>query len=473
MEAIVGVDIGTTNIKVMAFSTQGEPLAAYNRKNNIYEDQPKQYDFDGQYIFDSVLEMLRELVEKGVKIASIGISSFAETVFPVFSESNSIRRTMAWYDLRTQNNMERFVVKICDKEFYHITGLQIRSLYSIFKVGWYYENLNEIFNAATKWLPANSYLGYLLTGSAYIDYSMASRTGALDLANRRWSDKIFSLLPFNQEIFPDFIDSGQCIGLLKREYKEFLGINYDVPVSLGGHDHICGNYAVAAYQGENIVVDSMGTAENIQAIIDRQNIDLVAFATQNIFTGLHVIPSKAYIYKAFHYSGGLINSLMSMFFNKPSEKFKEDDFKRFIREANEFVNQPTLIDFYIEDNNDKRFDDLLQSLCGINILNISSKTKRGEIFMASMRYLAKKSKEIIYTIEEIIGNRAEVVMIGGSIRNRLFMSEKAKIIKRNMYLNSMEEAVTLGAALLGGVGANVFKNYEDAVKNLTRQKVRV
>ncbi|AZO94282.1 hypothetical protein D7D81_06550 [Halocella sp. SP3-1] len=471
VKALVGIDIGTTNIKVIAFSVEGKPLITLSRKNVICEENGY-FDFDGNYIFKNVLSMINELVIKDIKIESIGISSLAETVFPIFKTDISTIKSMVWYDRRTNKIKESFFKKIGEEDFFKITGLKPQALYSIFKIGWYYENENEFFSKAIKWLPVNSYLGYQLTGAHYIDYTMLSRTGALDIKKKEWSDKIFSLLPFNKEVFPDFINSGEKIGFLKKRYKNFLGIDYDIPVSLGGHDHICGNYAVAAFQGNNVIMDSMGTAENIQAIVNLENIDLEKLFKKDLFVGLHVIPDKAYIYRAFHYSGGLINNLISLFFNKPIKDIGKKDFEQFNKEASRYLNKETEINFFIEDNKDNiTSKDLF--LHDINIIDIPLRARRGEVFMAGIRYLGKKGKEIICDLEKLTGIKAEVVAIGGSTRNELLMKEKARIIKRNLYINQVEEAVTLGAALLGGVGAGIFKDYREAVGNISREKVKV
>lgn len=471
MSAIVGIDIGTTNIKVIAFSKEGKLILALNKKNIIYKSNGY-FALDGEYILQNILAMLKQLIARNIKIESIGISSLAETVFPVFNTDISFTRSMIWYDRKTNKNKERFFRKIKEKDFFNITGLKPQFLYSIFKLDWYYEHENEVFSKAEKWLPANSYLGYQLTGARYIDYTMLSRTGALDIKKKTWSDKIFSLLPFSEGVFPDFINSGERIGFLKKEYKNFLGIDYDVPVSLGGHDHICGNYAVAFLQGNNLILDSMGTAENIQAIVNLKDINLVKLAEKGLFMGLHVVPDKAYVYKAFHYSGAVVNNLISLFFNKVITEINEEDFDRFIKEANDYNGKETKIGFFIEDNKDYFVSDE-NFMHGINILNIPLNTKRGEVFMAGIRYLSEKSKKIIYDLEGITGVKSEVIAIGGSTRNRLFMEEKARILKRNLYINRVEEAVTLGAALLGGIGAGIFRDYGEAVANINREKIKV
>jgi sugar (pentulose or hexulose) kinase len=66
MEVIVGIDIGTSNIKFIAFSREGIPIYSFIRRNTVLNDN-KFYDFDGQYIYNKILEMLRALVERKIK----------------------------------------------------------------------------------------------------------------------------------------------------------------------------------------------------------------------------------------------------------------------------------------------------------------------------------------------------------------------------------------------------------------------
>jgi xylulokinase len=243
---------------------------------------------------------------------------------------------------------------------------------------------------------------------------------------------------------------------------EILGIDYNVPVSLGGHDHICGSYAAIAYR-ENVMLDSMGTAESILAIINPDQIHMGAIYKKGIGTGLYILPNKVYIYKAFDYSGALINYVMRLFLNKREKNFKEKDFINFFNEAKIFTNKEIPIKIYITHNKNRLF----------NILNITPNSQRGEIFLATLHYIFEKSKEIIDLLEQIVGNKSKIIVIGGNTKNKFVIHEKAKILNRPLFITRTGEAVALGAALLGGIGAGVFVNYEDAVKNLNREEEKI
>lgn len=471
MDVMIGIDIGTTNIKLTAISKESEIIFTCQRKNMIMNNEDY-YDFDGKHIFQSVINMLKEAIDgNNIKILSIGISSLAETVFPIYDDNiENDFKSMAWYDKRTESEKNKFFDNISEEDFFLITGLRPEYLYSIFKMKWYYNNQKNLFEKEVKWLPVNSFLAYRLTGSMKIDYSMASRTGALDINNKTWSNKIFDILPYNNKVFPDLVECGMAIGDIKNEIKKNLGITYDIPVSLSGHDHICGSYAVAGFQ-KNVLLDSMGTAENIMAIIDPSEVSLEELVDENVSLGVHIIPGKFYIYDAFNYSGGVINTLISLFFNIDTENISNKEFDKFIKEAKECkINKNDNINILIGQNDDKLYN---KNLDNLNILNIPLDVKRGEVFMAGINYMCNKSNEIISDLEKITNKDFDVIAIGGSTKNSLLMQEKANKLKKDMFINKISEAVTLGAALLGGVGAGVFSDYLTAVESIDREKKRI
>ena len=472
MEVMIGIDIGTTNIKLAAVSKESELVFTSQRKNKVL-GKNDHYNFSGQYIYQVVIEMLKEVLAADLKIISIGISSLAETVFPVFEpeqESENDYISMAWYDKRTESIKAEFFNKIDAADFFEITGLRPQFLYSIFKIKWYYDQQPELFQTGTKWLTANSFIAYQLTGEMKIDYSLASRTAALDVKKKEWSDKIFELLPFGSDLFPDLIECGTSLGGLQESVKAELGLTYDIPVSLSGHDHICGSYAVAGFR-DNVLLDSMGTAENIMAIVDSSKVNLKELVAENLSLGVHVIPGKFYINDAFNYSGGLINSLISLFYNKNIEDISKEDFESFIKEAAECKNKKEIkTNILIGQNGDRLGNENIDNL---NLLNIPLAADRGEVFMAAINYLCSKSSRIINDLERILNKKFELTAIGGSTKNDLLMQEKANKLKKDIYINRISEAVTLGAALLGGVGAGVFEDYSKAVESINRDRKKV
>lgn len=467
-KALVGIDIGTTNIKVSAYTEKGDRLADYAMKNEILYDNDFA-DFDGSDIFQKVLKMLKALVAQGLEIRSIGVSSLAESMFPLRGESKEdVGRTMVWFDKRTEGVMAEFLQEFGSERFSRITGLVPSYLYSIHKIHWYHR-YSCVSQEARVWLPMNSYIVYQLTGEMGMDYSQASRTGALDVLSRTWSEEIMEHLPFGSEVFPPLVDCGMALGELKDEVKRQLGIDYDVPVSLAGHDHICGSFTVAAFR-DDVILDSMGTAGNVSTMVELGEVNLDNLLAEGIQVGAHVVPKKYYVYKAFDYAGAVLNQTASLLLNKSVLEVTDDDYSLLCREAAEYFGKDlgNLRVFMSEET------DLKEGYPpGLNVLGVSPTTTRGEVFMGAIRNVSEKSCDIVRTLDRVLGRHHSVIAIGGGTRNHLLMKEKARSLNRPLFVPQVADAVTLGSALMGAVGAGVFANHAEAIGTITRSESEV
>ncbi len=77
--------------------------------------------------------------------------------------------------------------------------------------------------------------------------------------------------------------------------------------------------------------------------------------------------------------------------------------------------------------------------------------------------------EIIRAFERGLGVKNDrIVAIGGPTKNRLWMQGKADVTGIAVEVPDLEEAVPLGAALLAGIGAGVYRDEQDAFRHVYR-----
>jgi xylulokinase len=60
----------------------------------------------------------------------------------------------------------------------------------------------------------------------------------------------------------------------------------------------------------------------------------------------------------------------------------------------------------------------------------------------------------------------DIHAIGGGTQNRLLMSIKATVMNQEITVSGVEEATSLGAAILGGIGAGIYPNIPSALEEL-------
>jgi xylulokinase len=81
--------------------------------------------------------------------------------------------------------------------------------------------------------------------------------------------------------------------------------------------------------------------------------------------------------------------------------------------------------------------------------------------LESLCYWMRENLESLFVVTEVPRDR-EVAAIGGGSRNPLWMQIKADVTGRRVRVVDVPEAVAVGAALLAGLGAGVFKSPAEA-----------
>jgi sugar (pentulose or hexulose) kinase len=470
-ECLVGIDSCGTNIKVGAFSKSGNRLFLSKRRNIPIITDEGYFYFDWKYQKKMIFEMLKEIIDGDYKILSIGTSSCGESVYPLDSDGNVIDNAIAWYCRRTEEQAQEFVNKISEREVYEICFLKPFYSYTAHKINWYKKYKPNIFKKTACWLHVNNFVNYLLTGKKYIDYNQAGSTSLFDIRRNDWSNKLFQINEISKDTFPPLIKNGSFVGFVNSKNKKLLGINYDIPVSVGGHDAWCGLFALGigvSEKSKEFLPSFTGTAgiPSIGEIISRKELektDTNYFYKYFSWVIPHVYPGTYHcLGVVMDYYGALIEYFIRLLYNKKADEITRDDYYKLEKEVESSIPGSNGVRIYVEENEVKK----TRNLNGINILGCKILNTRGDVMRAVMEYLCIEDKKYIKEIERRTKVKKKILVIGGLANNKSFIKIRANILNRDQYICKEEELNLLGAALLGGVGAKIFNNHIDAVESV-------
>jgi xylulokinase len=101
-------------------------------------------------------------------------------------------------------------------------------------------------------------------------------------------------------------------------------------------------------------------------------------------------------------------------------------------------------------------------------VGLSTDVGRGALFRAVLEGLAFDSRN---SLEPLLGHAGgedlrAIYAIGGGAQNRLLMRIKATVFDREITVVGVEEATSLGAAILGGIGAGIYADVPAALGEL-------
>ncbi len=239
---LLGIDVGTTNVKAVLFSVNGLPLAMGEKEYPTYYPGPNTAEQSAddwwqatKYAIGAITS--QEFIKNG-KIAAICVSSQSPTLLPLDENGNPLRRGMIWMDRRAEKESAWLEQQFGEEQFVKIFGKKSDSFYLMPKLLWLKNNDPEILRKTKKILLTNSYINYKLTGSMAIDDQQAlSITLAYDVRENDWSNDLEKLtdIPIH-DLMPKVYSTSDVIGYVSEEAAEQTGLNKGIPVVCGTTD---------------------------------------------------------------------------------------------------------------------------------------------------------------------------------------------------------------------------------------------
>ncbi|MEM0054328.1 MAG: FGGY family carbohydrate kinase [Nitrososphaeria archaeon] len=433
VKVTLGIDIGSTNIKVAVFDiTTNRLVELHKRTTPKYVKANVEY-FDIEKIYQSVEEIL-QVCQKQYSILAVSAASVGESVVPIF-EDGSYKDPIVWYDNATANIAEEFWKKNDKGKVYEITGLAPSHIYSIFKIKFVNEKL---FNKAVLWLPISSFILYKLGAEPCWDYSQASRTSLLNVENLDWDDYLLEFAGLSRSNLPKLAYSGANIGFWKIKDNK-------IPIFLGAHDHIAGMFVIdKLYKKGDFIYDSMGTAESFTILADK-NLPLSSDdMDNNVNKGIYVTGTHIYIQRSIILSGGLIDWLYKLFgLNGKDLKMGDSETNYFKMEVHN-SSMGTSIDF----------------------IGVPYNAGPDSFLLSTINFISERSKEIVDYLKKKTNTNGAIFISGGLIMNPIVKEVKMKhFVDEEVFLLKSPELTAVGAALLGieGLGIHTELNWDDYV----------
>jgi cobalt-precorrin-5B (C1)-methyltransferase len=230
------------------------------------------------------------------RIAAIGIAGLAESGAPLTAGPtpntdlgsphsahepplNATGPIIAWHDGRGEETVAALDAKF-GPELARWTGRRVRTVSSLAKLGWL---IAHGLPVPDRWLGVPELVLFLLTGIEATEHSLAARTGAYHVTERRFlPDVIAHVLNSSQpirasdatavgarrageeaavDLFPPVRAAGTAMGILSQEAATRYGLPVGIPVTIAGHDHLA---AAAGLGGRpDDLFNSVGTAETL------------------------------------------------------------------------------------------------------------------------------------------------------------------------------------------------------------------
>ncbi len=454
-----GLDVGTTGCKIALYDDKGQNLKTYYKEYNV-KRQNGEHEIDFTDVKNGVLELLTSAV-KNYKIDALGVTSFGETFAMLDENDNILAPSMLYTDSRGEKQVELLREKLGEEFLTLLTGVKPHPMYSIAKIMWLKDNMPNEFKKAKRILLGEDFIVYSLTGNAYIDYSLAARTAAFDIENKRWSEEIFSAAGIDVNLMSNTVEAGNVAGNIKPEIKKQLGIDYDIVVINGCHDQAAAMIGSGVFENGK-AMDGTGTVECIPVVFNSKPSDLNLYEV-----GYSVVPfiSNKYACYALSFTGGATLKWFRDNFAEFENKTCEDNGKNVYAVLDGAVMQgPTgllILPHFAGAATPYMDNDSKAAILGVTL-----ETTKYDIYKALMEGTSYEILLNFNTLKSFTGEIKEIRATGGGAASDVWLQIKADILNTDIISLDCKEVGAAGTAALCGVAMDMYKDLNSAVSKM-------
>ena len=261
MNKYIGVDLGTSGLKLLLVAADGSILS------QAALTYPVSYPRDGwseQNPEDWFAALMRGFEQLGARdVAGISFGGQMHGLVALDAAGEVVRPCILWNDGRTERETEY----LNPPPVAEYTGNMAFAGFTASKLLWLRKNEEQNFARTAKIMLPKDYLAYKLTGKFATDYSDASGTLLLDVKNRRWSSEMCDICGISAGQLPQLFESYQPVGFVKREICERFGWG-KVVVAAGAGDNAAAAVGTGCVNAGDCNV-SLGTSGTVFIASDK------------------------------------------------------------------------------------------------------------------------------------------------------------------------------------------------------------
>ncbi|MCK8490769.1 gluconokinase [Spirosoma sp. RP8] len=193
MNCLLGVDLGTTNVKILAVNTHDWNIIAHTSLPlATLSSQPGYAEQDPEAVWQAIRQGLSEVVigakRKQIHIDGVSFSAGMHSLLAVDADGKPLTNALLWSDNRAEPQADELhtTQAALGDDIYAHTGTPIHPMIPLCKLAWFRKNQPALLKQAAKFISLKEYVWWKLTARYDIDYSIATATGLFDEEKRTW-----------------------------------------------------------------------------------------------------------------------------------------------------------------------------------------------------------------------------------------------------------------------------------------------
>lgn len=449
----VGIDLGTSAVKLLLMNEKGEIQKIANREYPLYFPYPGWSEQNPTDWYDKTIDGLKELLSECDKsrVAGISFGGQMHGLVVLDEKDEVIRPAILWNDGRTEKQVEYLNQQIGKDKISQYTANIAFAGFTAPKILWMREEEPEQFERIHKIMLPKDYLAYRLSGAFVTDVSDASGMLLMDVKNRCWSGEMLSLCGITEEQLPELHESYDVVGTLLPKVAEELGLSTDVKVIAGAGDNAAAAVGTGTV-GKGACNISLGTSGTLFISNDMFGVD-----------PNNALHSFAHADGHYHLMGCMLSAASC---NKwwMDEILRDSDYVGVQKDIDKLGENHVYFLPYLMGERSPHNDPMARGA----FVGMSMDTTRADMVQSIFEGVAFGLRDSLEVARELGIPLTTTRICGGGAKSPLWCKIIANILNLKVERIAVEEGPALGAAMLAAVGCGVFSSVEEAAQAIVQ-----
>jgi xylulokinase len=467
---VLGIDVGTGGTRAVIMDENGRLVASATEEHEPFaspkigwaEQSPEDW---WRAAGIAVRKALAFGKLRGEQIACIGLSGQMHGAVMLDRSGAVVRPALIWCDVRTEKQCRELDERIGAKRIIELTCNPALENFTLTKLLWTRENEPENWRRVQSIMLPKDYVRFKLTGERATDLADASGTLLLDVARRKWSVELLQAVGLDESLLPSLYESPEVCGKISAAGAEATGLAGGTPVVAGAGDQAAGAIGMGIV-APGAVSATIGTSGVVFAATDRPALD----PKGRLHTFCHAIPRRWHVMGVTQAAGLSLRWFRDSFGLNTTEH-TGDGYEQLTAEAATVPpgSDGLLWAPYLMGERTPHLDPHARAA----LIGLTASHSRAHAIRAILEGVAFSLKDTFTIFGEMDVPVKHIRLGGGGARSPLWRQIQADVYGHEVGIVEAEEGAAYGAAILAGVGAEIWPSVDEACNSVVRVVERV
>ncbi|MDV3426801.1 MAG: xylulose kinase [Bacillota bacterium] len=472
---VLGIDAGTSSIRVGIFDLEGTPIAFSNESYPLYTPHSGWAEQNPEDWWNSLCVASRRAIKENNidpnRIIGMSLDTTCCTVLLVDKDIKPIRPAIMWMDVRASNQAKRIAETKDDALKYNGFG-NVSAEWMPCKALWLKENEPENYNKAAHVIECLDWMTYRLTGRLTASINTTSCRWYYNRPAGGWPVDFYKKIGLEDLLakYPkDILDMGEKVGTLTETAAEELGLVPGIPVAEGGADAFVGVIGLNVVEPGKIAL--ITGSSHLHVGLSSKEIH-----APGIFGAYPdaIIPGLSMVEGGQISTGSIINWFKTNFCGYIDTIAKQRNcsiYDILNQEAEKIPigSEGLIVLDYFQGNRTPLTDSDIRGM----IYGLSLNHTPAHIFRAIIEGICYGTENVFQSFGKAGFKPKEICISGGAVKSKLWVNIHADVCNLPISIPKVSEAPALGSAILASVVAGAYDSVQSAAGKMVHYVDRV